>query len=1381
MRKLLLFLAFTATAFGQSGILPSGTFIDWTQVGIPGGIVAGTQCGSTITSTGSDQSAAINSALSSCGGTAGAPKFVNLAAGTFVIHSNVTIPSYTRLVGQGANQTILNCTQTGGSGCTILGSALNVAPTTANDTAVTGGLTAASTSITVASAAHISIGSLLNISELNDATEGVTASGDEGFCNFCQYSGTRTTGQTVLVTGVSGTTITIAAPGLYRAYGATLPNWAATTKYWAANHITNGGHTYRQTATPASPYSCTSGGTTPAFSTSGGSVSDGTCTWLDIGTGTTTAPLATPYTPTVDAGIQNLQIFITNAGTTTLVGPNTIMNQCQYCFVQGVGDNYTDADPVLVSYSYGGEIVDSYFSNAILHTPGTYDSAVQLGEWTSQTLVQNNIFERLHESIIIETGASGNVVSYNFMQAGFDGSSPSFVIGGIDFHTAHPMFNLLEGNVLELIHMDSVWGSSKNNTAFRDWTNGSMAVDNPIASGRATVTGGSTVTCGSLTTNTTCFSFQASRAMQINYTSTGANLVGNVVGSAAQTGNIGYGSGTTTYNSGSGQTDALFWPITQVYDTTLYDYAFGFANSSDTGSFPNDSTAAASTAFLHGNYGLISNSIVWSGSVTHTLPASFYLASKPGWFGSLPFPSIGPDVTGASGPGGHVALTAGNPAQNCYFATMGGSAGGAGSPLSFNAASCYASAVVVATPTASVGTGTYVGSQNPVYTTTTTGATLCYTTDGSTPTATTPGTCSHGTTLTNGTGFAIFNTGTVVNILGTLSGDTNSAVATFTYTLTPTTWYVLATGGTRTQCTGTTNAAYPGSGTGQACAFNDFRWLYDNQTYQNWQANGSSWVIASGDTVIATSAAAIAAVPGLIAASAGPYNRIGWDYGGSCSGAGCGAGYTWCYGQGQCGIPPPPAGTPANPTHILGANHGSCSTTVNLPGSFVSTTVPNNASVFEVYGDFGLNTAFDLSGTHDVDIQCLGITTHGTCAVHVSPNSNPCSSSVPLSNYASEGIRSSPATGNNITLTDVWVHGFQDSGWYGPIDGTVTMNDVRFSYNGLTGFNMDDGTDPQAGGTVTTNYKTTDFNGCWQSWPFTTTVPIGGCSDQNSGGDGDGTATPSSSSDTFVNNHTTAAYNTQDGDDVGHNQAPGSVSWQNSVMYGNMGGTFKSGGEAATLINSVSIQNCYRMAAAITGTPSGYNSQLSLFCRAGDGVTVNWLGGGSSEVIKVQNNAIVTYGNDAIDFQIQGTGSCTGCTMLTEGNVFLAYNNPSTGLPHNPVMYGNMSPTTTDHNTIFNFFGYTCAGTDQCVDPLFVGEPPPATNLTNSGLDGFNFNLSSTSPAKSALTPISGITTDFYGVTRLNPTSAGAAQYVPVVPTSVTFGATATLGQTVTP
>jgi len=73
---------------------------------------------------------------------------------------------------------------------------------------------------------------------------------------------------------------------------------------------------------------------------------------------------------------------------------------------------------------------------------------------------------------------------------------------------------------------------------------------------------------------------------------------------------------------------------------------------------------------------------------SESLPASFWTHTKPAWWGSLPWPGIGPDVAGGNVPGvgGHVYL---NPAANCYLTTMSGPVDGTGSVLTFNANTCY--------------------------------------------------------------------------------------------------------------------------------------------------------------------------------------------------------------------------------------------------------------------------------------------------------------------------------------------------------------------------------------------------------------------------------------------------------------------------------------------------------------------------------------------------------------------------------------------------------------------------------------------------------------------------------------------------------------------
>src|SRR5262249_11986273 len=161
-------------------------------------------------------------------------------------------------------------------------------------------------------------------------------SGDPGGgnCTFCfnvfglgfNNGEGRARAQIVQVTNVAGTTLTI-SPALFTDFVHNLPTWAAATVYSYATYITANGHTYVQSHNNASPFTCTSGSSTPTFPTNGTSVVDNTCTWLDQGVGTTTAPMVTPFTPTVNAGVSNLQIQST-VSTSNSIGQDILMKAC---------------------------------------------------------------------------------------------------------------------------------------------------------------------------------------------------------------------------------------------------------------------------------------------------------------------------------------------------------------------------------------------------------------------------------------------------------------------------------------------------------------------------------------------------------------------------------------------------------------------------------------------------------------------------------------------------------------------------------------------------------------------------------------------------------------------------------------------------------------------------------------------------------------------------------------------------------------------------------------------------------------------------------------------------------------------------------------------
>jgi len=87
----------------------------------------------------------------------------------------------------------------------------------------------------------------------------------------------------------------------------------------------------------------------------------------------------------------------------------------------------------------------------------------------------------------------------------------------------------------------------------------------------------------------------------------------------------------------------------------------------------------------------------------------------------------------------------------------------------------------VATPLITPGNSTQSTSVTVTITDSTVGATLCYTTDGSTPTANGAGTCTHGTTYSGA-----FSSGTppkTIQAIGSISGSADSGVTSAVYTL----------------------------------------------------------------------------------------------------------------------------------------------------------------------------------------------------------------------------------------------------------------------------------------------------------------------------------------------------------------------------------------------------------------------------------------------------------------------------------------------------------------------------------------------------------------------------------------------------------------------
>jgi hypothetical protein len=571
-----------------------------------------------------------------------------------------------------------------------------------------------------------------------------------------------------------------------------------------------------------------------------------------------------------------------------------------------------------------------------------------------------------------------------------------------------------------------------------------------------------------------------------------------------------------------------------------------------------------------------------------------------------------------------------------------------------------------------------------------------------------------------------------------------------------TSWYVRPDGGTRYsgkvtsgQCDGKADSPYGGKGVNQHCAYNDFRYLWDDNSGAVGQG---AWVIAGGDTVVVRGCKAL---PGQQNPS-NPTCRVGWD-----KNIGSGPDSSWCYGVGSysCLNPPIPAGTASQHTRILGQNYAAC----NTGGATNPKLYASNLT--QIFGGFSLGYTLNLEKAKYVDIQCLEITSHnGACTTFGIPRyPRACNTNQPLDDYGNSGILTNNAT-SNVTLQDVYIHGFNSAGLFGPIGGPINMTRVFIGFNASSGWNFDDGRDTPnaAGSSINANYVIMEGNGCYEQYPIVNAFPAQVCYDTNSQGFGDSWSGQNATLDSFICNHCQMLYNTKDGF-IGPHTAVTTLVIENSESIGNMGQQWKWGAKAVptntTFINNLTIGNCSRMSASLPGAPPTYNKYLSGFCRAAGDVFA-FVTASNSHVL-IANNTVVAYSTTVFDLACQPANTCGSTSFNFTNNIFLGYYLKGAEAPglvytedhsiklafsHN-VEYGNKSGS-----------GGSCRGDNICSDPRLVNEPPQQGWPNQTFLDNFNFHPTSGSTVNGHGVAVNGITTDYYGSARPNPPSIGAVE-----------------------
>lgn len=166
---------------------------------------------------------------------------------------------------------------------------------------------------------------------------------------------------------------------------------------------------------------------------------------------------------TLYSGIEKCRIERIDRG----AGDMIVLRYSAFCGIREIESAFTAGIHV---YLYGAthcEVRDSYFHHAHDYGEGGHGYGVDCAHHATENLIENNIFEGLRHSMVVQVGASGNVFGYNYSVDPI--SSDGIPLPDVVLHGHYPNYNLFESNVVQHIAIGDYWGpAGSGNTFFRN-------------------------------------------------------------------------------------------------------------------------------------------------------------------------------------------------------------------------------------------------------------------------------------------------------------------------------------------------------------------------------------------------------------------------------------------------------------------------------------------------------------------------------------------------------------------------------------------------------------------------------------------------------------------------------------------------------------------------------------------------------------------------------------------------------------------------------------------------------------------------------------------------------------------------------------------------
>lgn len=180
----------------------------------------------------------------------------------------------------------------------------------------------------------------------------------------------------------------------------------------------------------------------------------------------------TPYIKKIqtieNVGIECLKIIRLD-NTSPVQASNIFFDYAVNCWVSGIESEICNYSHIEVKHSSNMYITKSYIHHGFDYEGGGRAYGVILHHTSNECLVEDNIFEHLRHSMLVQAGANGNVFSFNYSFDPFWSTAPSNSAGDIVLHGNYVYSNLFEQNVIQNIVIDNSHGpNGPHNTFLRN-------------------------------------------------------------------------------------------------------------------------------------------------------------------------------------------------------------------------------------------------------------------------------------------------------------------------------------------------------------------------------------------------------------------------------------------------------------------------------------------------------------------------------------------------------------------------------------------------------------------------------------------------------------------------------------------------------------------------------------------------------------------------------------------------------------------------------------------------------------------------------------------------------------------------------------------------